>query len=176
MIRSMLSKLSKAIQRLISRCEELAFRLGTCGPLLKFKMNRQTVARTLLGTGWFLMGLQAIQEWAIAASTACSTTQLYSCSSGCSTILQNFVFCCATLLNASGSPIACCQFTCEQDACFPPLSSSSSVANCSGTIYIQSLLGVYSLLQCSSGGCSVGSGGSGSTSMYPARYLILPRA
>jgi len=153
---------SELYRKVYSKWEEFAFGFSARQPLPKPKLTRRTAARALLGTGWFLMGLQAIQEWAVAASTVCVSI-LPNCNSQCGVQFNNFFNCCATLLNASGQPIACCQFRCFQWQCFPTASSSSSGINCSGSGNGQALIFTAANNICgASGSCLAGGSGGGS--------------
>ncbi len=49
------------VSQLYWKLEELTFSLAACQPLPKPKLTRRTAARALLGTDWFLMGLQALR-------------------------------------------------------------------------------------------------------------------
>jgi hypothetical protein len=163
---------SELYRKVYAKLEEFAFGLAARQPLPKPKLTRRTAARALLGTGWFLMGLQAIQEWAVAASTLCINI-LPSCNSQCAVVTSSSFSCCATLINSAGNPVACCQFVCFKWQCLPTISSSSNGINCSGSGNGQVLIFTKADYVCGSGGVCLPNPGSSSAA---ALRLYHPQA
>ncbi|HLI47300.1 MAG TPA: hypothetical protein VKV18_01220 [Chthonomonas sp.] len=135
---------SELYRKVYAKWEEFAFGFSARQPLPKPKLTRRTAARALLGTGWFLMGLQAIQEWAGAASMSCVPV-IGSCPNGCMSSLVRSFFCCASLVNSSGKSVACCQFSCDLYACLG--------SGCQGGSYVnETLVATYTNRKCSNTG------------------------